>query len=251
MKKFDKTAVNPQICRKKEMIRPSLYTAEMKMADLIQADYKLLLLLERFGMTLGFGDQTVASYCKERQVQASLMVMICNVYSFDHYLPGNGDIAGLDIQQLLLYLQRSHKYYLENRIKAIQENLSLICKDCGKQHALILNRFFEEYKNEVINHFDYEEKTVFPYVLHRKEGKESDGYSIEIFEQNHTNIEDKLNDLKNIIIKYLPDRSESQERIRILFGIFSLEEDLGKHSLIEDKILIPLVQKLEFGYDKH
>lgn len=233
------------------MLKPALYTADLKMADLIETDYKLLLLLERFGMTLGFGDKTVASYCKDCKVQASLMVMICNIYSFEHYLPGNKDIAGLDIRQLLLYLQRSHTYYLENRIKAIEENLSLICQDCGKQAALVLNRFFEEYKNEVIHHFEYEENTVFPYILHRKEGKQADGYSIEIFEQNHTNIEDKLNDLKNIIIKYLPDRSESRERIRILFSIFSLEEDLGKHTLIEDKILIPLVQKLEHDYSKH
>lgn len=233
------------------MIKPSLYTTDLKMADLIQTDYKLLLLLERFGMTLGFGDKTIASYCKECQVQASLMVMICNIYSFEHYLPGNEDIAELDVQQLLRYLQRSHTYYLENRIKAIEENLFLICKDCGNATSVVLKRFFEEYKNEVIHHFEYEENTVFPYILHRKAGKPSNGYSIEIFEQNHTNIEDKLNDLKNIIIKYLPDRSENRKRIHILFSIFSLEEDLEKHTLIENKILIPLVQKLEYDYLKH
>ena len=32
--------------------------------------------------------------------------------------------------------------------------------------------------------------------------------------------------------------------------IFSLEEDLSKHSLIEDKILVPFVLKLEQRYDK-
>lgn len=179
------------------------------------------------------------------------MVMICNVYSFDHYLPGSEDISKIDIRQLLLYLQRSHTYYLYNRLQNIQENLSEITRELNKQQAQLFDRFFEEYKNEVINHFEYEEKTVFPYILNKQEGKQTSGYNIDIFEQNHTNIEDKLNDLKNIIIKYLPDHSENQKRISLLFDIFSLEEDLGKHTLIEDKILIPLVQKLENGYDIH
>ena len=233
------------------MIKPSLYNSDMKMAELILADYKLLLLLPRFQMSLGFGDQTIEEYCKKRNIYPVLMVMICNVYSFDHYLPGSEDISKIDIRQLLLYLQRSHTYYLYNRLQNIQENLSEITRELNKQQAQLFDRFFEEYKNEVINHFEYEEKTVFPYILNKQEGKQTSGYNIDIFEQNHTNIEDKLNDLKNIIIKYLPDHSENQKRISLLFDIFSLEEDLGKHTLIEDKILIPLVQKLENGYDIH
>lgn len=233
------------------MIKPSLYNSDMKMAELILADYKLLLLLPRFEMSLGFGDQTIEEYCKKRSISPVLMVMICNVYSFDHYLPGSEDISKIDIRQLLLYLQRSHTYYLYNRLQNIQKNLSEITRELNKQQAQLFDRFFEEYKNEVINHFEYEEKTVFPYILNKQEGKQTSGYNIDIFEQNHTNIEDKLNDLKNIIIKYLPDHSENQKRISLLFDIFSLEEDLEKHTLIEDKILIPLVQKLENGYDIH
>ena len=51
-------------------------------------------------------------------------------------------------------------------------------------------------------------------------------------------------------MKYLQGDALSEMRIRVLFGIFSLEEDLSKHSLIEDKILIPLVKKLEQQYGK-
>ena len=54
------------------------------------------------------------------------------------------------------------------------------------------------------------------------------GYEIEIFEQNHSNIDDKLSDLKNIFIKYCPADSSQKERTAILFNIFSLEEDLRK-----------------------
>ena len=97
---------------------------------------------------------------------------------------------------------------------------------------------------------DYEEVTVFPYISNMVKGARPGDYEIGVFRENHSNIDDKLNDLKNIIMKYLPGDTLSDMRIRVLFGIFALEEDLSKHSLIEDKILIPLVMKLEQRYAK-
>lgn len=227
-----------------------LFTTNMKLADLIHSDYRLLLLLPRFGLNLGFGNKSVQECCEEHQISGKLFIMICNIYAFSHYLPAEEDLSQVNMKQLLLYLQKSHSYYLDNRIQTIQNQLSAISENGGIQHQKILNRFFEEYKNEVINHFEYEEKTVFPYILDMKQGAGKAGYSIEIFEQNHTNIEDKLNDLKNIVIKYLPGTDMLLEKTSMLFNIFSLEEDLCKHTLIEDKILIPLVQKQEKRYDK-
>lgn len=227
-----------------------LFTTRMKLADLIHTDYKLLLLLPRFGLNLGFGDKSVEECCRQHHISEKLFVMICNVYAFSHYLPGEEELNQVDINQLLLYLKKSHSYYLDNRILTIQSQLADISENEGTQQKKILNRFFEEYKNEVIHHFEYEEKIVFPYISEMKTGVNQDGYSIEIFEQNHSNIEDKLNDLKNIVIKYLPETALLLEKTNMLFNIFSLEEDLCKHALIEDKILIPLVQKQEKRYGK-
>ncbi|MCM1030676.1 MAG: hemerythrin domain-containing protein [Oscillibacter sp.] len=227
-----------------------LFTPQMKLADLIHTDYRLLLLLPRFGLNLGFGDKSVQECCKQHQISDKLFVMICNVYTSSHYLPSEEELDQVDINQLLSYLKRSHSYYLDNRLLTIQNQLAVISEHEGIQQQKILNRFFEEYKKEVIHHFEYEENTVFPYISAMKTGTNRNGYSIEIFEQNHTNIEDKLNDLKNIVIKYLPDTALLLEKTNMLFNIFSLEEDLCKHTLIEDRILIPLVQKQERRYVK-
>lgn len=251
MKKFDNHSANPDLCNKnKEMKRPP-FSEKMKLADVLHADYRLLLLLPRFGLDLGFGDKTVGECCKAHDITASLFLMICNIYTCEHYLPSEKEIRNTDVRQLVSYLERSHAYYLEKRLNAIRNQLQIIACNCEAQHKKILNRFFEEYRKEVINHFEYEEKTVFPYVLNMSHGNKTAGYEIEIFERNHSNIDDKLNDLKNIIIKYLPGNSSPIERTNVLFDIFSLEEDLSKHSLIEDKILIPLVQNLEEEYGKY
>ena len=77
------------------------------------------------------------------------------------------------------------------------------------------------------------------------EGGWQEVYSIEQFEENHSNIDETLNDLKNIVMKYLPDTCDTVLRNEVLYRIFRLEEDLLKHTLVEDNILIPLVNKLE------
>lgn len=231
-------------------MKPTFFTANMKLADIIHADYRLLVLLPRFGLNLGFGDKTVKECCEKNQIPASFFVMICNIYAFERYLPDSREIETIDIEQLISYLLKSHDYYLHNRIQGIYELLQAIAENCEQQHRKILNRFFEEYQKEVVNHFNYEEKTVFPYIQNVIRGEQYTGYDIGIFGQNHSNIDDKLNDLKNIVIKYLPGDAMLQEKITMLSNIFSLEEDLNRHVLIEDKILIPLVRKLEDRYGK-
>ena len=230
----------------------SLYTAQMKMAELIESDYNLLLLFPRFNMELGVGDTTVMEQCTRQGVSPTLFVMMCNIYSHTDYKPTIKEVTQLDAEQLLSYLSRSHIYYINSRIRPIKEELKIISGHCTSSHSAVLQRFFAEYEQEVINHFAYEENTVFPYIrtlmaCHKRQ----QGYDIENFQENHSNIDDKLSDLKNILVKHLRGIGMASETTELLFQIFSLEEDLSRHTFIEDVVLIPLVQHLEKNiYDK-
>ena len=64
-----------------------------------------------------------------------------------------------------------------------------------------------------------------------------------------SNIEDKLSDLKNILIKYLPEKSSLEEKTILLFNLFDFERDIDKHTLLEDLVLIPKVHNMEDCYD--
>ena len=70
-------------------------------------------------------------------------------------------------------------------------------------------------------------------------------YTIKEFSTTHSNIEDKLNDLIQIIFKYLPKNTFLNESIELIFDIMQLSNDLKKHQLIENKVLIPYVTVLE------
>jgi regulator of cell morphogenesis and NO signaling len=71
--------------------------------------------------------------------------------------------------------------------------------------------FFLKYKSELLLHIMDEEESVFPYVLRidealRKDLPVSDEdtmRSIEAYEKEHSDVDEKLNDLKNLVIKFL------------------------------------------------
>ena len=222
-----------------------MFTPKMKLADVILSNPSLTLILQRFHIELGFGEKTVAEVCRANGIADSFFLLICNVYTHNAYLPSMEELKNTDMSLLVPYLVASHGYYLDERIPHIEKHLDRIAEACPKSHKDILQRFFRDYKDEVENHFQYEEKTVFPYIESLRKGEPCSGYSINQFEENHSNIEDKLNDLTNIIIKYLPGNIMPKERVSVLFDIFQLSGDLNKHSLIEEKILIPYVETME------
>lgn len=224
-----------------------MFSEKMKLVELIHINYRLLLVLPRFGIKLGFGDGTIDEVCQRNGVSVSLFLLVCNLYTFEGYLPDEEELFSFTVDDLMLYLQRSHQYYLEERIPAIRVQLLEITHCCVLKYGDVLERFFDDYWQELAKHLDYEERVVFPYIHDLVCGPRNTGYTIEQFEKNHSNIEDKLNDLKNIIIKYLPDSYDSAHRNDILFGLFLLEDDLNKHTLVEEKVLIPLVGRLEGG----
>lgn len=222
-----------------------LFTKKMKLADLVISNHSLVLILERFNIELGFGEKTVADVCQQYGINAHFFLLICNVHSDDQYLPTTEELSQTDMSQLIPYLTASHGYYLRERIPHIENHLNRIADACLPAHRDTLLKFFKEYREEVEKHFQYEEVTVFPYISKLHQGEKASGYSIHRFEKNHSNIEDKLGDLTNIILKYLPGNIMPNERRSLLFDIFQLSTDLNTHSLIEEKILIPYVQTLE------
>lgn len=225
--------------------RPAwLFTPKSKLSELIQANYKLLFVLRRMGVALGFGETSVEDMCLRYGISPDFFLMICRIHSSEEAALPAGWSDHLQVAELIDYLHRSHQYYAR-QIPVLRAKIHEMAQACEPIHLKILERFLDDYQHETDNHFDYEEQTVFPYIRELVSGRPGDGYNIELFERNHSNIDEKLNDLKNIVLKYLPESCRAELRDEVLFDIFLLEEDLGKHTLIENQILIPYVAKLE------
>ena len=215
------------------------------MADLVEINYRLLTVLSRFGMHPGFGEKTVAQVCGEAGVDTGAFILICNIYSYPGYMPTDEALKAADPLCVMKYLHNSHMYYMDREMEHLRSSLARLLEPVDAAQRKVVEKFFADYKAEVKNHFDYEEDVVFPYVNALLEGASRNGYSIGQFEENHSNIDEKLNDLKNIVMKYLPDVCDPVLRNEVLYHIFYLEDDLHHHTLIEDNVLVPMVDLLE------
>lgn len=228
------------------------------MAEVIHTNYLLLPVLERFDIQLGFGDKTIDEVCAEHKVSSDFFLEIINSFNDHSYFP-QAHLQTFPLNLIINYIQKSHNYYLNNKIPQIgiliQKQKELSYKKQKVQMELV-GKFFHDYRQEILTHIQNEENEVFPYILtidkayseNRVDSsivKLVNERSIKGFIDTHTNIEDKLYDLKNIIIKYLPPAKDHTISNAILFELFRLEQDLNDHARIEDKVLAPKVQYLE------
>lgn len=223
------------------------YNSRMKMADLLASDISLLSILQRLEIKLGFGEATVADVCARHNISTELFLLICNIYSFRDYEPQIETLTDEDIRSITMYLRASHRYYRTICFPALHDNIHRMVKELDEISRRLIDKFYDDYDSEVNNHFQYEEEVVFPYIekLLNNSGNSESEYRISLFGNSHGNVNEKLNDLSNIIIKYLNGEYASQLRFEILAEINSIGNDLLKHSDIENKLLVPLVEKIE------
>ena len=217
----------------------------MKMADLLDVNFSILGVFSRFGMSYGFGEATVKEVCDGMGIDPETFLIICKVYAFDGYQPSREQMEGACLEDIVRYLRLSHTYYLETMVPALAAAIEEMIAPCDDMHKKVIRKFFGDYKEELERHFDYEEKTVFPYVEAMIDSREREPYTIGEYEKNHSNVEEKLDDLKKLVTMYQPAQSRSQDCFRVLFYLYSLESDLERHTFIEDGILVPVVSRME------
>ena len=220
-----------------------MYEPQDKMITLIKDNYSVLQALGSFGISLGFGDKTVAETCEINGVDCYTFLAVVNftINDFTNY----EDDAQLSVPTLLHYLEASHAYYLDFQLPFIRRELEESIDDDDRLGRLIL-KFYDEYAQEIMRHMRYEEKTLFPYVQSLLDGNPAADYNIDMFSKHHESTDKKLRELKLMIIKYLPsDPHHNNKLTATLYDIYNNEEWLRQHAEVEDHIFTPAIRRLE------
>jgi len=245
------------------MSKHNHFTANTKMADIILNNYLLLPIIGRFGIDLGFGNKTVSEVCAEKSINTFFFLEIINSYNNPEYFTAE-ELQEYPLMLIIEYLTNTHNYYRKVKIPELEKMVYEIIKNSNpdnKKNNLLIANFFEEYKTELIKHLENEEKTIFPFTielentLHNHESLELLIQKIAQSKSAHNNddhkqLEAKLLDLKNLIIKFLPPVKRKDLIEKLLIELFRLEEDLNDHSRIEDHVLLPKINKLELQFRK-
>lgn len=210
------------------------------MRDLVSDNSALLLVMGRFGISLGFGDKSVRDVCRTHHVDENTFLEVVNFVSDREY-----HYESVSLSSLIGYLKQAHEYFLDFNLPNIRRKLIESIDYSGSNDiAILIVKFYDEYVTEVRRHMEYENEVVFTYVEQLSQGLLNRNYTISEFAGKHTPIGDKLKELKDIVIRYYPERNNYLLNA-VLLDIILCEQDLTSHCMIEDQLFVPAVRHIE------
>ncbi|MCH5168250.1 MAG: hemerythrin domain-containing protein [Prevotellaceae bacterium] len=219
------------------------------MSDVISDDYRILQIISRFGIRLGFGDQTVGATCRAAGVDAGTFLTVVNYVKDAAHAHISEMAEQINLSALITYLKNSHNYFVDFRLPGIRRKLlQALDLTAGNRIPMLILRFYDEYAQEVERHMTFENTHVHPYVETLLQGKlPADSFSKieEQYDDQHASIEKSLSELKSIIVKYYPSDNNAQLMGEVLMDIFMTEEDLLSHCHMEDTLFAECVRRLE------
>lgn len=215
------------------------------MSDVICDEPALLQMMSRFGIPLGVADKTVTQVCQEHHVDTATFLALAN-FMKQGARGAAEHLPQVSVAALTDYLRRAHTYFLDYQLPAVRRKL-LEALDCSQtaEVSLLIIKFYDNYMGEVRKHMQHENRKVFGYVEGLLRGERTGNYSIADFARSHSSIDVKLQELKNIIIKYYAPTEQAELLHSALYDIFTCEKDLRMHCQVEDDIFVPAVQILE------
>ena len=191
------------------------------------------------------------------ELDDELLELIFDLYDDDRDFPYQ-KIRKFSIGEILTYLQATHRYYLTKKLPEIEQSLLHIFSRYGKTHELLaeLCLFFNDYKNDLIEHVKMEEREFFPYIKRLVKASQGELATAEItellstasiaqFTDHHDSIEDELKEVSEIIKRYSAYEATPLPYRIFLNQVELFELELRKHAIIEDHVLVPMAMELE------
>lgn len=209
-----------------------MYKATDKISDLMSHEEDAILLISRFGLGMGVGEQTIAQACENHGVHTPTFLAIINYKLFKQ----RALATDIDIPTLQQYLRNAHTYFLDFRLPCLRRSLieAIIPADPTTQIPMLILRCYDEFVEEIRTHIEHENEGRYEEHTH-----------------DDQRITDKLTEIKNLIIKYYPsyntiqDDTTTYKLISVMSDLWHTELDFADHCAIEDEILRPALTNVQ------
>ena len=223
----------------------AVYKPTDRLRDIIDDNNQLLLVLSRFSIPFGFGDSTVAEACRENGVDTATFLAVANLVCGKR----GGDFEA-NAKSLTGYLKKAHTYFLDYNLPLIRRKLiEAINQSNVNDVAFLIIKYFDDYAVEVRKHMEYENDVLFDYINKLAKGESDGNFSIDEYSASHTDMGDKLNELKDIIIRHY-HQDDNHILNSVLYDIINCQADLVSHCQVENELLVPAVRKIEDGVSR-
>lgn len=214
-----------------------LVNSESKLSDIIISEPSVITVLNRFNIKLGVGDKTIQNICKEMNIDIEFFVTILNTYINKDYFPET-TLKLFKASSIISYLVKTNNYYTHFQIANIERHFHLLLKhsDGSNNNLPLMLRFFNELKEDIAQRINYDNTVWFPHILSLEENDAALERNTPTTNYNDT-IEEKLNDLKSMLVIHLSGDYDQNLCHAVIFAIISLEKDIIQNNRIRNRIL--------------
>lgn len=218
----------------------NMYRPDHRLRDVIDENNLLLLVISRFSIPFGFGDNTIREACRENGVDCATFLAVANFICGKEFRAYDVNLASLTG-----YLKKAHNYFLQFILPSIRRKLieAINCSDINDVAFLIL-KYFDDYVEEVRRHMEHENTVVFTYIDGLLKGVKAEGFDISEYSASHVDMADRLNELKDIVIRHYRQKDNNLLN-SVLYDIISCQNDLISHCRVENILMVPAVARLE------
>lgn len=227
---------------------------ENKLADVILRNYHLIPVVNRFGIELGFGDKKISEICEEHSIDAEFFAALLNTISYESYY-SEKKINVSNTLQLIDYLKMTLLNYRESQISVIEIHIKQLIDSCSEpnEHVRLIEDFFTQFKAEFTGYTEDVNKDLFEnivriydrYTQNNKDVPENMKLpGFEYFRDAAIRLNEKLSDMKSLLVKYLTGNFDRRIRNAIIFIIARFEIDIHNYMRLQYRLLKPMTKEM-------
>ncbi len=213
-----------------------LITPETRIADTVIAHPEIITVLNRFGIDLGLGDNTLAGLCRVTDVNPEFLATILNTFLNRDYFP-ESRLRSFDISLIVRYLMMANNSYAHFHLPTIERHFGMmLAKDNGANNNLALMfGFFKELQAEIAGRIEDDSRLL-------AETKPLSHSQVQAMHNADALIEDKLLDLLTMMVKHLSGDYDRRLCQAVIMGIVGLRHDVVNNNRLRVRLLYPSIQ---------
>lgn len=214
-----------------------------RLCDLVLKDPNIITVYNRFGIKLGVEDKSISDVCTELGLDSAFFATILNVYLNEEYFPER-ILSTFSASTIVGYLKKTNKYYVNYQLPNIERHFNLLIgkSNMANCNLPLIKDFFNEVKSELISRIDEDENQWFPEIINKEieVGHTATDMEINHFAHDSDTVEDKIDDLINMLIIHLKGDHDLNLCHAVVFAVFSLKKEISKNNRIRNRILLPI-----------
>lgn len=224
-----------------------MITKNLSIEDIISLNNDVSELIHKYSLNKVDENLSVSEFSESVGIDSSFFTEVLNIFASTDYFPIE-QLKQFPVTEILDYLKKTHAHYLTKRLPEIELTIKQLENEIEDVQFNLLSSFFGKFKAHLIEHIQYEEYMLFPYIECVFSGKELptrlQGFTLDSFVELHNDeIEDSLLETCQTLIKK-NQKTDDLLRLKVLIHYMDLfEKDLRIHGRIEDEILIDVVKE--------